>query len=196
MSKPTQPNSPLRPPQPRLSSQTNMPLRPQQPILSSQSNPALRVTPTHLQKAPVLKDFPVSGLELICDIARRKFLRVGQILFDEGAPSEALYLVIEGRVQLTMKAEDGRVAKLGALGEGELLGQSALLDDATHHLCTAMAESETLLIEITAADFQRLSQEKPRLGVTLKQFISVDLDQKLLSAGPALRPLFIRAFAS
>ncbi|MBQ4334112.1 MAG: hypothetical protein IJC63_01980, partial [Myxococcaceae bacterium] len=59
--------------------QPNMPLQPSQPSLSSQSNPAIRVTPAHLQKALVLKDFPVSGLELICDIARRKFLRVGQI---------------------------------------------------------------------------------------------------------------------
>lgn len=95
-----------------------------------------------------------------------------------------------------MKSEDGRLAKLGALGESEPLGQSALLDSAAHHLCTATADSESLFIEIAAADFERLSKEKPRLGVTLRQFLSADLERKLLSAGPALRPIFIRALAT
>lgn len=155
-----------------------------------------QVTAAHLQKNQLLKDFPTSGLDLLAGIARRKFLRAGQILFAEGKPSEAIHLIVEGRVLLTMRADDGRLAKLGALGEGEALGQSALLDGAAHHLCTATAEGEALFIEIAAADFERLSKEKPRLGVTLRQFLSADLERKLLNAGPALRPILIRALAT
>ncbi len=155
-----------------------------------------QVTAAHLQKSPLLRDFPPSGLELLAGIARRKFLRAGQVLFSEGKPSEALYLIVEGRVVLTMRAEDGRTAKLGALGEGEPLGQSALLDSATRHLCTATADAESLFIEIAAVDFERLAQDKPRLGTVLRQFLSADLDRRLLGAGPALRPLLLRALAT
>lgn len=155
-----------------------------------------QVLAEHLQKNTLLKDFPLSGLELLAGIAHRKFLRAGQTLFTEGKPSEALYLLVEGRVSFTMHAEDGRLAKLNALSDGESLGQSSLLDGATLHMCTATAEVDSLFIEIMATDFETLSKEKPRLGLTLRQCISTDLERKLLNAAPALKSIFIRALAS
>lgn len=155
-----------------------------------------QVTATNLQKVPLLSVIPVSGLELIAGIADRKFLRPGEVLFQEGKPSETIFFIIEGRIALSMRSDEGRIAKLSALEGGEVLGQMALLENKPVHLCTAVADAESLVIEISAAAFQKLSEEKPKLGVTVQKIIRSDLDKKLAAAGPSLRPLLIRALAT
>lgn len=154
-----------------------------------------QVTVTHLQKIPLLSVIPASGLEFVAEISRRKFLRVGETLFTEGTASESAWFIVEGRIALSIKSDDGKVGKLNSLEEGESLGELSLVEKKVTHLCTATADAESLLIEIPAADFKKLAEDKPKLGLTVQRIIRSDMNMKLASAGGALRPLLIRSLA-
>lgn len=66
-------------------------------------------------------------LERVARIARRRDVASGVVLFREGEPADTFYLVIEGRVSLSLRVPGREDAIVGTLSSGELLGWSALL---------------------------------------------------------------------
>ena len=154
-----------------------------------------QITANHLQKIPLLSVIPESGLALIAEVAKRRFLRAGEVLFTEGTPSETIWFIVEGRIALTMKADEGKIGRLTMLEDGETLCELSLVEKNVTHLCTAAADEETLLVEITQADFQKLNENWAKLALTLQRIIRSDMNLKLSEAGAALRPILIRSLA-
>lgn len=148
-----------------------------------------------LKTNPLFKDFTPVGLGILGRITRPRVLIAGNVLFAEGAPSEALYLVIEGRVQLSMKGADGRDVALGSLGAGEHLGQVSLLGDGAPcaHLCSAIAEYDSKILEIPAADFRALMQEKPQACMKLMLAVAHDFGRRVSGSGDILKHVLARA---
>jgi len=52
----------------------------------------------------------------------------GQFIFGRGDAGEALYLVVEGRVRLSVLSSEGRVLSFGHAGRGDIFGEIAALD--------------------------------------------------------------------
>ena len=52
----------------------------------------------------------------------------GQLIFGRGDAGEALYLVVEGRVRLSVLSAEGRVLSFGHAGRGDIFGEIAALD--------------------------------------------------------------------
>jgi CRP-like cAMP-binding protein len=148
-----------------------------------------------LKTSPLFRDFTPVGLGILSRITRPRVLLAGNLLFAEGAPSEALYLVFEGRLQLSMKGADGREVPLGSLGAGEHLGQVALISEGapTAHLCTATADLDTKILEIPAADFRALMREKPQACMKLMLAVAQDFGRRVSSSGDVLKHVLARA---
>ena len=53
----------------------------------------------------------------------------GHVLFAEGDPADAAYIVEAGWVEIFVRREDGE-QRLSLLGPGEIFGEMALVDDA------------------------------------------------------------------
>ena len=142
-----------------------------------------------LKQSVLFKDFSPVGLDILSRIARGRLLLAGNALFAEGAPSEALYFVVEGRLGRTLTGQDAREVVVGSLGPGEHLGQMALLGDGAPvaHLCSAIAESDSKVLEIPAADFRALKKQKPQACMKLLLAVSQDFGQKLASSGDLLK---------
>lgn len=75
------------------------------------------------------------------DATRRSFAELamcrtypkGNILFHHGDPCFAAYVVVRGRVKLTLAAEDGREFALEVFGPGDVCGLIAMLDGGPHN---------------------------------------------------------------
>ena len=57
----------------------------------------------------------------------------GNILFHDGDPCFAAYVVISGRVKLTVASDDGREFALEVFGPGDVCGLIATLDGGPHN---------------------------------------------------------------
>lgn len=66
---------------------------------------------------------------VFAEAGRRDSLAAGQILFRQGDPADALYLLEEGRLEISTLSEDGRKLALNALNSGTVFGEIALFDD-------------------------------------------------------------------
>jgi predicted acylesterase/phospholipase RssA/CRP-like cAMP-binding protein len=93
-------------------------------------------------------------------------LDAGATLYRQGDPSDAAYVVVAGRVLVTVPGSvpGSAPALRRELGQGELVGELELIDGAARS-GTVEAIRDTRLARFSAADFDALISEHPRLAL-------------------------------
>jgi CRP/FNR family cyclic AMP-dependent transcriptional regulator len=86
--------------------------------------------------------------------------KAGRILLSLGARSTNVYIVLEGRVQVTLVSLGGREVILRDLGEGEMFGELAAIDDQPRS-ASIVALSDCVLASLSAATFKSAIAELP-----------------------------------
>ena len=83
------------------------------------------------------------------------------VLFREGDPGDALYVIARGRVRISRRIAGGEEA-LAILGPGEIFGEMAILDPAaTGRSADARAHENALLLALTRSRFEGLEKADP-----------------------------------
>jgi CRP-like cAMP-binding protein len=86
----------------------------------------------------------------------------GTTIFEKGSPSEALYIVLTGRVRIS-DVVDGERVDVATVGPGVSFGELSLLLRTTHSK-EAVAEDDTELMIVPKEWFQGLLESKPDLA--------------------------------
>lgn len=107
--------------------------------------------------------------------ARRRFER-GTILFFEGDPSTYAFIVLSGRLKLSISAPDGRELVLELRGAGELQGELGALD-GTPRSATITALDRVDAFVIGAEAFRRLLSERGTLALAVLLLVAERLRQ-------------------
>lgn len=76
-----------------------------------------------------------------------KILKPGDILFQEGSPSDEMYFIESDTLTITRQMLD-KTIKMGEVGEGEFLGEHAILGEGTTRSVTAEARTECEVVVI------------------------------------------------
>ena len=146
-----------------------------------------------LKKCALFREFTPVGLEIFSRIATPRIVLAGYPLFEEGSPADALVLVAEGRFHIHVKGGDGQDVPLATLGVGEHLSEMSLLSSGRAvHLCSALAEIDSRVLEISSADFLGLVPVKPQACVKLLLAAAQQLGQKVAACSDPLRLLLAR----
>jgi len=90
----------------------------------------------------------------------------GQTIFQEGQPGEAMYVVIEGEVDIVVR---GKV--INVIGPGELLGEMALIDTKPRS-ATALAKTDCKLVPINERRFAFLIQQTPHFALQVMRVMA------------------------
>ena len=107
----------------------------------------------------------------------------GEVLFDEGDPSDALYLVISGRLQASVRAADGEPHVVGEIGRGESVGEMGVFTGEPRR-ATITALRDTVLVRIDLAAFQDILRASPALALNLNRIIIDRLQRQNASEKP------------
>lgn len=101
-----------------------------------------------VQKLPLFRTLTFDETRTLFGIARRERRSAGDLIIEEDALGDALYIVREGTVRILRRGAD-----LGVRGVGELLGEMSLVDDVlTSARVTAESACELLVIPRSAFD--------------------------------------------
>ena len=113
-------------------------------------------------KRAVLREQGLSTLELdlLAAVMRAERFTPQSVILSEGEWSRVLYLVAEGRVEVSRRLPGYGEEKLAVLGRGELFGEMSLVDDqprsadvcAADEGCTVLSIDRTRLEEVFARD--------------------------------------------
>jgi CRP/FNR family transcriptional regulator, cyclic AMP receptor protein len=78
---------------------------------------------------------------------RRVRFGPGQLVFSRGDPADHIYLVLEGRVRLSILSSDGRELSFDHAGPGDVFGEIATLDGGTRTAgATAISRVEAMAL--------------------------------------------------
>ncbi len=109
---------------------------------------------------------------------RQYHFAVGKTVFHEGDHDAFLAIVAGGQLEI-LKADSAEQSRVVArVGNGKMVGEMSLIDGAARS-ATAVTAVPTDLLILSRADFHRLCEESPALGVTLTLAIATAIAQML-----------------
>ena len=135
------------------------------------------ISPELLRRYPFFSFLDAAQQKAIAMIAEEVSCESGATIFEEGRPAEALYLLLEGGVDLsfTPRSENGAPLHekilVGEINPGEPFGISALIEP---HLLTATAHASRTcrLLKIEGAALRALCEVDCRLGYALMRQVA------------------------
>jgi CRP-like cAMP-binding protein len=87
------------------------------------------------------------------------------LIFKEGGKANKLYVVKSGEV-LCLKSSKDRLIPVFLAKEGDIIGESAMIQDLSYTY-SAIAMSETELVEVSASSFKQVFSESPEWLIDL-----------------------------
>lgn len=98
----------------------------------------------------------------------RSSVRKGELLFEKGAPSDSLYGLVGGQLELFAPGTEGRRVVFDLVAPGELLGALGFADGAPRH-ASAVALAHSELATLSRRDLEPLMERHPALRTALSR---------------------------
>jgi CRP/FNR family cyclic AMP-dependent transcriptional regulator len=117
-----------------------------------------------LRNVPLFSALPEGQLTLLTRVVGRKSYPRNSTIINAGDPTDALYIVISGRLKVMMSDDEGREVILAILGQGEFFGEMGLIDEAPRS-ATVIAIEPCELLTINKLDFKKCLAENFEIGV-------------------------------
>ncbi|EFX02937.1 lipid acyl hydrolase [Grosmannia clavigera kw1407] len=95
----------------------------------------------------------------------------GQVIFHRNEESEAIYIVLNGRLRLVDERKDGGMAVLAEYGQGDSVGELEVLTE-TARSGTLHAIRDTELVKFPRTLFNSLAQEHPNITIKISKIIA------------------------
>lgn len=118
---------------------------------------------------------PLAALgDAVSDLAAAGSVRsheAGETLMVQGGPSDCLYVLLEGRVRVTVVDGDGRELLLDLLGPGDTVGELSLIDGGPRSATVSAIEPGRAL-RIATPRFVRFVEAHPRAATALLRVLA------------------------
>jgi CRP/FNR family cyclic AMP-dependent transcriptional regulator len=122
-----------------------------------------------------------AALDLLTSMLVEKRLPAGSNVFTEGDTGRSMYIIERGEVLMTRMGESGLQVKLVRLGQGDFFGETTLIEMQPRP-CSARAETEVTLLELSNMSLYRLYREDVKAYVMVLQNINRELCRRLRRA--------------
>lgn len=119
-----------------------------------------------LRRTSLFGDADDSTLDHLAERAIERTYKKGQLIFYQGDPAEALFVVIEGRIKVVVTSEEGDEMLLVTLGPGDVFGEIAVIDGEPRSASAETLE-ETKVLMLTRSTFLDTLRGSPEMTESL-----------------------------
>jgi len=131
-----------------------------------------------LEQLSLFQDFSSEQLDLLRKLFNPCFQSVGTLLFEQGAPAEFLYLVVEGEVLIQFKPDDGPPLTVTQVERNGVVGWSAALGRPVY-TSSAECESDCKLLRVSSEELRQLYANDPDTGKKLLERLAAVIAKRL-----------------
>lgn len=117
------------------------------------------------RKIPLFAQLDADDMRRLCSLAEAVELTAGEELFAEGSLGDRAYIIEDGLVEV-IKVSNRREVRLATLGQGEVVGELALLEDRPRS-ATVRARSDALVWAIDKEQLLSLLRTSPSAAETM-----------------------------
>lgn len=118
-------------------------------------------------------------LERLASISHREQFNADQPIFDQGARGDKMYVITGGEVEIRIKHGRGIKPTSVYLGQGQIFGEMALLDQSDRSAAVIACQDNTTVYSISSQDFLSLCTSDTALGYIMMRNMAMDLSFKL-----------------
>ena len=102
-------------------------------------------------------------------VVKRRFKR-GEIIVEQGAKSNALFILLTGRARVLTSDSRGREVILATMNPGDYLGEMSLIDNEPHS-ATVRTEVQTDVLMLARAEFARCLPENSSMAYAVMKVL-------------------------
>lgn len=134
-----------------------------------------------LLATPFFGGLAEAGLDLLIAMLVERRFGAGDIVVAEGEPGRSLFIVHSGELAVSQHGLSGREIDMNRLASGDFFGEMTLIE-MQNRSATVVAQSSTLLYELTAAKLYACYKADIHAYVIVMQNISRELCRRLRRA--------------
>ena len=117
-----------------------------------------------LRAVPLFRALDDEAANELCELLTMRDVAAGTSLFHRGEPGDAMYLIENGRVRISLKDTDGHDATLAEMDDGDFFGEMSLLDGHARS-ADATASVDCRLAVLSRADFRSFLRKDPDIAL-------------------------------
>lgn len=136
-----------------------------------------------LRKIPMFSNIEPAKLKLLAFTSDRLSYGAGDVLFRQGDPGDAAFVIVKGRADVSIDTEGG-LLKVATLEDNDFVGEIAILCDVPR-TATVTASSDLVTLRIKKDLFFQLIGEFPEIAVEVMR----ELARRLESTNARVREL-------
>jgi CRP/FNR family cyclic AMP-dependent transcriptional regulator len=99
-----------------------------------------------LRTVPLFESLDDNAADMLCSLLTTEECEAGSDLFRAGDAGDSMYLIEEGKIQISMRSSDGEDLILAVLGRGDFFGEMALIDGKPRSAHATICESSRLAV--------------------------------------------------
>ena len=127
-----------------------------------------------LRTVPIFSELTDDDISSLAKMALRKRYSKDAVVFFENEEGDFFFMILDGRIKVTILGDDGREIILSMLGPGDFFGEMALLDNEPRS-ATAIAVEESELLSLHRTDFQGVIGDNLAISVALIKVLTARL---------------------
>ncbi len=135
-------------------------------------------TAEFLATLPLFEGRETPELLEVARLVRRRTVREGELLWQQGEEARELVFVVEGSLAASLHVPGARPVEMGRAGRGETVGEIALLDGGEHTMSVQAAEGGTVLA-LSRPDFAAMLARRHPATFSLKRRLASLLTARL-----------------
>ncbi len=136
-----------------------------------------------LEQVDIFHELNDAHLERISDICVEHRYEQGDLIFEENAKSDGLYVILNGDIAIEAHArnngETPAATRIARLRRGQSFGEVALVDEGVRSAAARATAPDTRLLLIRRVDLIEICREDCELGFFLMRNLAVDLALKI-----------------
>ena len=126
---------------------------------------------TLLSQSTLFNELSHEELERVIGVCSRKQIGPRTVVFYQGDPGREMYVVLSGRLKVSVTSEDGKELAFFILQKNDIFGELALLDGERRSATVTSIESCELLV-LKQQDFKRLLADNPLMGLKMLSILA------------------------
>ncbi|HEU4321962.1 MAG TPA: ATP-binding cassette domain-containing protein [Roseiflexaceae bacterium] len=140
------------------------------------------VTAERLRAIGLFQDLDQTPLEILARQFVTQRLGAGKLVFEEGEPADAFYIIARGSVDVHLRDADGAERWLATLQDGDFFGEVALLEGIPR-TATVRTRAPSTLLMLDRERFQELVSATPALRGVLEMIAKVRQEANVVVLG-------------
>jgi SulP family sulfate permease len=123
--------------------------------------------------------------EELAALCKRLEVEKDEIIAEQGAEARSMHFILDGRIGILVKMDDGRLIRVRSLGPHTTIGEMGLITKQLRS-ATIQAEVPSVLYELSAEAYERIKRENEGLAQALLTYVVNVMAERLSFASKVI----------